>query len=167
MQMFSKKEIETKFDLIIGPSSKVNGDLECEASIRIDGIVNGNITAKGHVILSENGVINGSVLCDNLEIHGKCYGDVKTIGKIDLSSTSTLIGDVVCTMLNTKTGANFQGNCKVTPESYVTLKTTTIESETFNALAYERSNESVELSPSEDHYDDYSEDDSTYEQLTS
>jgi len=164
MQMFSKKEAETKFDLIIGTSSKVNGDLECEASIRIDGIVNGNITAKGHVILSENGVIHGNVLCDNLEIHGKCYGNVKTAGNINLSSTSTLIGDVVCTMLNTKTGANFQGNCKVAPEPNVILATSIPDAELPEESTYEKLGKPIAVN---EDYSDHSEDDDSYELLSS
>ncbi|MDK2868634.1 MAG: hypothetical protein PWP51_1203 [Clostridiales bacterium] len=123
MQMFSKKEVTTSFDLVIGPNSMVNGNLESEASVRIDGTVIGNITAKGNVILSERGRIEGNIICDNLEIHGQCTGNVKSKGRIDLTKSSKLFGDIVCMTLNTETGAKFEGNCRVLPETNIEIVT--------------------------------------------
>ena len=70
-------------------------------------------------------------------------------------------------MLNTKTGANFQGNCKVTPESYITVSTSILESSPSDNSALEVPRESIALHSDEDRFDTYSEDEDTYEQLTS
>ena len=123
MQMFSKKEVTTSFDLIIGPNSTVKGNLESEASIRIDGIVSGNITSKGNVILSEYGKIEGDIICENLELNGQCIGNVKAKGKVELSKSSRLTGDIICMTLNTEQGARFEGNCKVLPEYDLVIET--------------------------------------------
>jgi cytoskeletal protein CcmA (bactofilin family) len=123
MQMFSKKEVTTTFDLVIGPNSLVNGNLESEASVRIDGTVIGNIISKGNVILSERGRIEGNIICDSLEIHGQCIGNVKSKGRIDLTKSSKLVGDIICMTLNTETGAKFEGNCRVLPETKIEIVT--------------------------------------------
>lgn len=157
MQMFSKKEPSMSFDLVIGPNSLVNGNLESEASIRVDGKVIGNITSKGNVILSDKGVIEGDITCENLEVHGSCTGNIKAKGKIELSSSSKLIGDIICKTLNTDQGASFEGNCKVVPEYDLYIETQMGQS-TMNASyaqpSYDTSNSDTESDYDADSYDE-------------
>ncbi len=114
--MFQKKEVESNFDIIIGPSSIIKGDVESEGSIRIDGKIIGNVTTLGNVIISENALVRGDISSLNSEIYGVCEGNVKVKGKVNLYQNSTLIGDVLAKSFNTKEGASFKGNCVVDPD---------------------------------------------------
>lgn len=114
--MFHKKEIETHFDVIIGPSSLIRGDIESEGSIRIDGKITGNLTSMGNIIVSENALIEGDIKCMNADIYGKCIGNVTVKGKVNIHQNATLVGDVSSTCFSTKEGSVFKGNCTVNPE---------------------------------------------------
>lgn len=114
--MFQKKEMESNFDIIIGPNSMIKGDVESEGSIRIDGKIVGNVTTLGNVIISENASVRGDITSSNSEIYGLCEGNVKVKGKVNLYQNSSLIGDVLAKSFNTKEGASFKGNCVVDPE---------------------------------------------------
>jgi cytoskeletal protein CcmA (bactofilin family) len=113
--MFQKKETESNYDIIIGPSSLIKGDIESEGSIRIDGKIFGNIKSLGNVIISENANVKGDIYSVNAEIYGKCEGNVQVKGKINIHQNSTLIGDIVAKSFNTKEGSFFKGNCIVDP----------------------------------------------------
>lgn len=113
--MFQKKEVESNFDIIIGPNSIIKGDVESEGSIRIDGKIIGNVTTLGNVIISENALVHGDITSSNSEIYGVCEGNVKVKGKVNLYQNSTLVGDVFAKSFNTKEGASYKGNCVVDP----------------------------------------------------
>lgn len=113
--MFQKRETESNYDIIIGPSSLIKGDIESEGSIRIDGKIFGNIKSLGNVIISENAYVKGDIFSVNAEIYGKCEGNVQVKGKINIHQNSTLLGDIIAKSFNTKEGSLFKGNCIVDP----------------------------------------------------
>lgn len=113
--MFQKKEPESNFDVIIGPSSIIKGDIESEGSIRIDGKIIGNITSLGNIIITENAFVKGDIKSFNADIYGKCEGNVHVKGKIDIHQNSSLMGDIIAKSFNTKEGSMFKGNCIVDP----------------------------------------------------
>lgn len=127
--MFQKKETESNYDIIIGPSSLIKGDIESEGSIRVDGKIFGNIKSLGNVIISENANVKGDIYSVNAEIYGKCEGNVQVKGKINIHQNSSLIGDIVAKSFNTKEGSLFKGNCIVDPAEELVI---TIESLTQN-----------------------------------
>ncbi len=113
--MFQKKESEVNFDIIIGSSSIIKGDIESEGSIRVDGKIFGNVTSLGTVIISENAFVKGNVKSVNADIYGKCEGNVQVKGKINIFQNSSLMGDILAKSFNTKEGSMFKGNCVVDP----------------------------------------------------
>lgn len=113
--MFQKKESEVNFDIIIGSSSIIKGDIESEGSIRVDGKIFGNVTSLGTVIISENAFVKGNVKSVNSDIYGKCEGNVQVKGKINIFQNSSLMGDILAKSFNTKEGSMFKGNCVVDP----------------------------------------------------
>ncbi|MBF4694811.1 bactofilin family protein [Fusibacter ferrireducens] len=127
--MFPKKEVEFKFDIIIGPSSIIKGDIESEGSIRIDGKVLGDVKSLGNIIVTEEAYINGSLTCINADIYGIAEGNVKTKGKINLYHKASLKGDIICKSFNTEEGATFKGNCFVDPEEEIIIEVDAMISE--------------------------------------
>ncbi len=127
--MFPKKEVEFKFDIIIGPNSIIKGDLESEGSIRVDGKVLGDIKSLGNIIVSEDAYINGSLMCTNADLYGVVEGNVKTKGKINLYHKASLNGDIVCKSFNTEEGATYKGNCFVDPEEEILIEVDSMISE--------------------------------------
>lgn len=127
--MFPKKEIEFKFDIIIGASSIIKGDIESEGSIRIDGKVIGDVKSLGNVIVTEDAYINGNVSCSSVDIYGSIEGNVKTKGKINLFEKASLTGDIVCKGFSTDEGSTFNGNCCVNPSDEIIIEVDSLISE--------------------------------------
>lgn len=119
--MFQKRESESNYDIIIGSSSLIKGDIESEGSIRVDGKIFGNIKSLGNVIISENAYVKGDIVSLNAEIYGKCEGNVQVKGKINIHQNSSLIGDIIAKSFNTKAGSLFKGNCIVDPEEELVI----------------------------------------------
>jgi cytoskeletal protein CcmA (bactofilin family) len=55
---------------IIGSGTSITGDIASNGDIRVDGILKGNLTAKGKVLIGPDGVIEGIVEGQHADILG-------------------------------------------------------------------------------------------------
>lgn len=97
----------------IGVLTKIIGDINTEADIRIDGSLKGNLSTTGKLIIGSKGKIEGDIICTNAEIEGVFEGKINVSELLTLKSTSSLSGEVTTGQLMIETGANFSGNCKM------------------------------------------------------
>ncbi|MGB3367021.1 MAG: polymer-forming cytoskeletal protein [Acidaminobacteraceae bacterium] len=111
----SKKETESKveFDVIMGSKTKINGNIDSEGSIRIDGTLNGNITASGDVIIGPNAEINGNINSSNIDISGIVNGNINALNTLKIYESGRLNGDFECSNFHISDGGFFSGNCVV------------------------------------------------------
>nr|WP_319400248.1 polymer-forming cytoskeletal protein [uncultured Carboxylicivirga sp.] len=110
-------EPENKLPNMIGPGTKIKGDLETNGDIKIDGTVEGNIVSKGRVLIGQNGVVKGDVKCTNCDIYGHFDGKILITELLSLKSSSKLTGDVKTGKLSIEPGAIFTGTCDMAGDS--------------------------------------------------
>lgn len=111
----SKKESESQvsFDVIMGSSTKISGNIDSEGSIRIDGVLNGDITASGDVIIGPNAEINGNINSNNIEISGLVNGNINATNTLKIFESGRLNGDFECSNFHISEGGFFSGSCTV------------------------------------------------------
>jgi cytoskeletal protein CcmA (bactofilin family) len=96
---------------IIAKGTEVNGGMDIEGNIRIDGTVNGDLKATDGVEVGKTGRIVGSTIdAKTAVIHGYVEGQLNVSNHVLLGSKSTLIGDLKTRSLVIEEGAVFQGN---------------------------------------------------------
>mgnify|MGYP002624187178 CR=1 FL=1 len=95
----------------ITAGSKIKGNVEAESDIRMDGILEGDLTCRGRVIVGQNGLIRGKVSCENAEIYGRIEGKVRVSDTLTLRKTAQMLGDVTTNSLVVEPGAAFNGGC--------------------------------------------------------
>jgi cytoskeletal protein CcmA (bactofilin family) len=94
----------------IGANSEFNGSLHVEGKLRVDGIVHGAVEVHGDMEVSGTGLIEGPELrAHNLVIHGVVKARVVAEGRLTLSRTARLEGDVVANALEIEAGAFYVG----------------------------------------------------------
>ena len=90
---------------IIESSTKIVGDIYSKADYRIDGIVEGNITTTGKVVVGKSGKINGKINSSNADISGSVSGKIEVAETLSLMSESLIQGDIVTGKLSVEEGA--------------------------------------------------------------
>ena len=90
---------------IIESSTKIVGDIYSKADFRIDGIVEGNITTTGKVVIGKSGKINGKINSSNADISGSVCGKIEVAETLSLMSESLIQGDIVTGKLSVEEGA--------------------------------------------------------------
>jgi cytoskeletal protein CcmA (bactofilin family) len=94
---------------IISSGVKVDGTLSSNGSIRLDGIINGDVNCEGNVTVGEQGEVYGKVNGSSITIGGKVEGIINAKEKLMLESKANLKGDVFTRILVVEAGARFDG----------------------------------------------------------
>lgn len=98
---------------LIDAGTTISGDIKTEGNIRIDGILNGSVNAKGKVVVGPSGKIEGEVVCQNADVSGTLKAKISVSELLSLQSTANLLGDIVTNKLKIEPGANFTGSCSM------------------------------------------------------
>lgn len=104
-------EPESKLPNMIGPGTKILGNIETNGDIRIDGNIEGNVNSKGKVVVGANGFVKGEVVCSNAEIAGTLNGKLVVNELLSLKASSKVNGDIKSGKLSIEPGAIFSGTC--------------------------------------------------------
>lgn len=102
-----------RFDSLIGKGTSVEGKVAVSGTLRVDGVVSGEVEASGDLVVGESGVVNATVRAANVAVAGELHGDVETSGMLEIVPTGRLFGDVKVTLLSVDEGAVFKGQCEM------------------------------------------------------
>ena len=90
---------------VIESSTKIVGDVVSKADFRIDGVVEGNITTTGKVVVGKSGKISGKLNCSNADVSGSISGHIQISETLSLMSESYIQGDITTAKLSVEEGA--------------------------------------------------------------
>jgi len=96
---------------LIGERTKINGDLDSESDVRIDGRIKGKVTLDAKLVVGPKGVIEGNVDCNSADISGKIKGRIRVKELLFLKGTALIDGEIVTNKLVVESGASFNGQC--------------------------------------------------------
>lgn len=109
-------ELETAPINTITAGSVINGTVNANGDFRLDGRLEGDITLSGKLVVGENGVVNGNVICQNANIIGAVNGNITAKEMLTLHATAKVRGDIVINRIAIEPGAVFSGCCRVFDE---------------------------------------------------
>ncbi|HUX92569.1 MAG TPA: polymer-forming cytoskeletal protein [Ignavibacteriaceae bacterium] len=124
------KNISTGRDAItiISTGVTIEGKLSSDGSVRIDGIIKGDVNAHGNITIGEHGEILGQIKGSTITLGGKVYGSINADEKIVLESKSMLKGDLITKILVIEEGSHFEGNSKMNLTAIKNEKIANLES---------------------------------------
>ena len=114
MQMFKQKPNKSaKVDTLIGAKTRINGDIEFNGGLHLDGHINGNVkgdsSAGTFLSVSQNGCIEGSVIAPSVILNGIVKGDIDASDRVELGEKARVMGNVQYAVIETAVGAQING----------------------------------------------------------
>ena len=97
---------------IIGENMSIKGDINSNGNIRIDGKIEGNITAKAKIILGPKSFVQGNINAKTADIEGSVNGILEISELLTLKSTATVQGETKVGSIAIEQGAKFDAVCK-------------------------------------------------------
>ncbi|KOR82499.1 bactofilin family protein [Paenibacillus solani] len=129
------KRASQRTDTLIGPGSEMEGVLQCEDNLRIDGRFNGSIESQGCVTIGEEAIARSNISAREVIVAGKVYGDVTAESRLTITPTGQMYGDVYAASLIVMEGGLLNGASRM--EEQNSTQTTLESKET--ALPVQRS----------------------------
>ena len=95
----------------IGSSIKLNGELNGDEDLLIQGQVEGNIYPKEHnLTIGEQGMIKANAFARTITIRGQLTGDINGVEKVTITSTGRVRGNIISPKVILEEGAVFKGS---------------------------------------------------------
>lgn len=108
-----KDKGEAGLNTIIGKGSVIEGTLEVEGEIRIDGTVKGKISSTESLTVGNGGVVEADLNTKVAVIGGNVNGNVFASEKIELQSKAVVEGEITTKNLMVEEGAILHGKCNM------------------------------------------------------
>lgn len=104
------------FETIIGSSIRVDGNLLLRNSVRIDGLVNGNIFQEdgyeATVAIAKGATVNGDIRAKHVIVSGNLQGNIFSSDRVELLDTAFVSGDITYGTLGMQVGAKLEGKLR-------------------------------------------------------
>lgn len=101
---------------IIGPGMRVKGDCETSDTIRIEGVVEGSVTAKKAVVIGQEGRVTGDITTADAKIAGSVKGTLNIRSRLELSETCVIDGEIRAARVQLDDGGKVSGALHVGPQ---------------------------------------------------
>lgn len=122
--MLLRKNVEvkgTKNLTIIAEGVEVEGKINCPGSLRIDGLVKGEIITGKDITIGKEGNVEASIKTTNAIVAGTYKGDMAASGEVEVSSSGKFIGNLTQrdALLTISRGGLFKGESSINSASEV------------------------------------------------
>jgi cytoskeletal protein CcmA (bactofilin family) len=114
--MFDRKKHappQKRIDCLIGAGTTVKGDVSFSGGLRIDGVVQGNVTTAngeaGTLVVSEQARIDGEIKVSHVVVNGTVNGPIAANDFLELQAKARIVGDIEYRTLEMHLGAVVQG----------------------------------------------------------
>jgi cytoskeletal protein CcmA (bactofilin family) len=94
---------------IIGLGMTVHGDIETAGVVKVEGTVNGHVTAGQQVLVAKGGQIDGDVETGEAVVGGSVHGAVRASGRVEIQAGAVVQGDVTTKRISVAEGAVLNG----------------------------------------------------------
>ena len=120
--MFKENQINNETDTIIGPSVKVEGEFVTEGNMIIEGVICGMIKTTKNLKVGENSKIFANIYAENALISGEIQGNIVILGKLELTPTAKIFGDIKTSAISIENGAILNGKLTMSDNKNKSIK---------------------------------------------
>jgi cytoskeletal protein CcmA (bactofilin family) len=96
---------------IVAAGTEINGKINSNGDIRIDGNLVGDIKTTGKVLVGSNGKVQGDIHAQQADIMGKVIGNLNIAELLSLKASSEVKGNIYTGQLLVDPSASFNGEC--------------------------------------------------------
>jgi cytoskeletal protein CcmA (bactofilin family) len=106
-----KNYSETKVVTIIGPGTVITGEVKCQGTIRIEGMVAGRVHSDDTIVIHDTGRVKADLFAGQVIVGGEVEGNVFAQDRIEVTAKGRLIGDITAPRVSIADGVIFEGKC--------------------------------------------------------
>lgn len=121
----------SSIDTFLGADAFIEGIIDFEGAIRLDGNVKGKICSTGGmVVIGERAVINADINVDIAIIMGEVNGTIDARDRIEIYAPGRVMGDIRAPTMSIESGVRIDGTCAMKKRAEKPKKETNFVSRT-------------------------------------
>ena len=98
---------------LVGEEAYFHGVLAVKGSLRVEGIVEGDITDAISVEIGKKGKVKGNIAAETVSVAGSVEGDLVCARAIEVLAGGRVAGNIRTPSLRIEEGASFDGSCSM------------------------------------------------------
>jgi cytoskeletal protein CcmA (bactofilin family) len=103
------RPVEDKIETVIGGTTSLHGNVKTDGTIRIDGLIEGDVESASNIIVGKTGKVLGSLRAQKVLVAGAVRGNIAAEGGLEIVSSGKVWGDITITSLLIEEGGLFRG----------------------------------------------------------
>jgi cytoskeletal protein CcmA (bactofilin family) len=96
---------------IIGPGTKIKGDVISKGTVRIEGEVEGKIECEDTVVIHESGHVKADISGGQVIISGTVEGNTTATERLEITNQAKVVGNITAPRISSAEGVIFEGQC--------------------------------------------------------
>lgn len=105
--------MKNKQSTVLGPTLEIEGEIEGDEDLVIQGKVKGNIISHKSLTVDDSGKVEATVTTNSMTISGRLSGNVEASEKVEIKQDGKVIGDIKSPRIVIADGAKFRGNIEM------------------------------------------------------
>ena len=99
-------------ETVLGEGATFEGNVSCEGSIKVDGVLKGDMKVDRTLVVGPNGSVTGDISAGGVIIFGEVNGKVDA-GSLEIKSTGRITGEILIETLITDAGGVMSAKCEM------------------------------------------------------
>lgn len=97
----------------MGQGASFVGDFTCDKDLRLDGIIEGNLSVNAKLVIGAKGEVKGTIFALQADISGSVKGNMEIKETLTLRSSASVQGDIITQKIIIESGSTFNGKCQM------------------------------------------------------
>ena len=98
---------------IIAAGTRIDGDIDTDGVIRIEGRVEGSVRAGRQLLIGRQGEVRGDITTREAVIGGSVFGAVNATERLEVQGTSTIVGNITTKAIAVIEGGKINGTVRI------------------------------------------------------
>ena len=121
--MRKKAKKTDSISTFLGPDARVEGTLEFQGTIRLDGNLKGKIVSSdGTVIVGEKARVSADIAVGTAIVMGEVTGTIDAADRIEVYPPGRIVGDIQSPLISIEEGGRLNGSCAMKEGGQMSLK---------------------------------------------
>lgn len=99
-------------ETVLGEGVVFEGNISCEGSIKVEGVLKGDVKVDHTLVVGPNGSVTGDVNAGGVIIFGEINGKIDA-GSLEIKSTGRITGEILIETLITEAGSAMSAKCEM------------------------------------------------------
>lgn len=102
---------------VIAPGMTVRGDIDSDGTVKVEGVVEGQVQARNQVLVAKGGTVQGDIDARESIVGGTVQGSIRATERVEVQAGATVRGDITTRRIAVAEGGNLNGAIKMTTDA--------------------------------------------------